>query len=340
MAVLFMDSFSHYLTSQILRKWGSLAANPVIQNTTSLHPGAVGCINFPSSGTENNVISRTFTSAATFIVGFFVQFSNPLIVSTFLQTYDTGTLHLDLRLDATGHLVVTRNGTALVTSVNAFSANTWYHIEFKATIHDSAGVVEVRVNGSSVNWIPSTGSLDTRNAANASINQIKLRNGGNGNAVTVTGLWVLDTTGSVANDFLGPKRVVCLRPVGVGNYSQWTPNYAGNFVNVQDEVADDDSTFNQSATANQIDTFPMTEVPAGASVYGVQHCILARQDAGAQRTIAPVDRISSTDYVGTTYNTGATYLYHLVPETVSPATSAAWTAAELNGAEAGYKITA
>lgn len=345
MAVIFMDTFSHYLTGGILTKWGSLSGTPTIIDTNALHPGAGRCLFMQGNATTYNVTTRAFTPKATVIVGAYFQFTMVTDTSRpFLLLMDGATVHLDLRFDASGRIVITRNAAVLATSTTIMTPNSWHHIEVKATIGDAAdtpsGRYEVRVNGTATGWIADSGAgQDTRNAGNASVSAVRLQQG-NGFGVTAAGLWILDTTGSVANDFIGPKRVVVRRAVGVGAHSQWTPNYAANFANVQDEVGDGDTTFNQSNTPNQFDTYPMTEIPAGATVLGIQHCILARQDAGSQRSISAVDRLGGVDYPAAATNTGASYSYHLTPETLSPATGVAFTAAELNGGEGGVKLTA
>jgi hypothetical protein len=350
MAVLFMDSFNTGSTTQLNRRYTTVGTTvPAIEsinnNAVPLHPGVDRVLRLASGGAETSV-NRVIASTETLIVGFWIYFptASPDTAAPILYLRDSGTTHIDLRMDSSRRLVITRNGTVLATSTNSAAANTWYHVELKVTIGDAgdtpSGRYQLRVNGTATGWIADSGvGQDTRNGVNKSVNQVILRNQ-NGPSICYSGFYILDTSGSVAADFLGITRVVALNPTGPGNYSEWTPNYAGNHVNVADEMCDDDNSFNQSSTANQIDSFPLHELPAGATVYGVQHVIIARQDAGAGRTIAPLARISSTNYLGTNYATGVSYGADIEPLTISPASAAQWTVAEINGAEFGYKLIA
>src|SRR6266705_2064644 len=67
---------------------------------------------------------------------------------------DGATTQVDLRCDTSGHLYFTRNGTQIgAKSVNAIAFGVYHWIELKVTIDPSAGVAEVRVNGSSAGWL-------------------------------------------------------------------------------------------------------------------------------------------------------------------------------------------
>ena len=68
------------------------------------------------------------------------------------------------------------------------------------------------------------------------------------------------------------------------------------------------------------------------------HRISAKQDGGAARTLAPLTRISGTDYAGTTVSMAASTVCYVEPVTVSPATSVLYTVSEFNAAEFGYKL--
>jgi hypothetical protein len=126
-----------------------------------------------------------------------------------------------------------------------------------------------------------------------------------------------------------------MRPAGVGTTAEWTGNYADNWQNVFTD--DEDSTFNQSATAGQTDQFAMTDVPAG-TIHAIQHVLMARKDAGAARVVRPVTRIAGTDHNGTSFNMAASYVFYCDPVSISPATSAQWDDAEVNALEGGYEI--
>lgn len=354
MALLFMDTFDHYYNSTLgALKWTQAAAN----GTFTLSSTSTSALAFPgggqvlthSSGGNNVVTSKTLASNYTTGIagGWFYFTSLPGTTEAILGLSDGASLPCQVSVagDGAGHLTVYRGhssgsaGTLLATSASTISTNTWYHIELKATINNTTGAYEVRVNGSAVIG-PTTGA-NTRNSANNQFNVFTLLNGASGNSLTQCKLaYVCDTSGSSAADFLGVVRGVVLQPSGAGNYAQWTANSGANFYTVKESpVVDGDLSFNATGTANNIDSFTMTDLPSGSgTVMAAQTVIYARQDAGAARTMAPFFRISSTDYTGTTVSLAASYAYYLQQYSVSPATSSAWTVSELNAAESGYKL--
>ncbi|MEO5965229.1 MAG: hypothetical protein ABIR11_07165 [Candidatus Limnocylindrales bacterium] len=345
MALVFGDSFDHYNIADILKKWTSknAALNSDIGPAYALPPHGSGLVIGGSSG---SYIEKTLPATQeTFIAGVWFRISSFATVSAIMTFIDGSTEHVSVRYDNTAHLTFTRNGTVLATSSSTMSVDTWYHIEVKVTIGDTAdsptGRYQVQVNGTATGWIADSGTgVDTRNAGNKYITGVRLNCFTNASAALgprFQDFYILNTTGSVAVDFLGPCRFQVIRPTGVGNSAQWTGNYADNWQNVNDFFGDSDSTFNQHSTAGGTDLFTMGDVPAG-TVHALQHVLMARQDAGAARTVRPKTRISATNYSGTSIATAASYVFITEPVSVSPATSAQWTAAEVNAAEFGYEL--
>lgn len=342
MAVIFVDGFDHYSAVDALKKWTlmyqftyGIGQQFDIRPEYARQPGGMGVV--LGGGGDRRAEKNLPASYATMIAGFNAYFTQAGGSGGFFAFIDAGSEQISLRRNSSGNVLVSRAGTTLATSSNLLSLNTWYHFEIRSTIHNTTGAYEVRVNGSSTGWIPSATSQNTRGTgSNNSANGVRLW--------AQDGIWycddfyVLDTTGSVSNDFVGPQKIITLYPNAVGNYSQWTGNYASNFVNVNETTGDSDTTFNQSSTVNQIDSFVYDDIPSG-TVSGIQHVLLARQDAGTQRAIAPLQRSSGTDYVGTAVNLPGSHLYILESKTLNPATSAQWSASEVNSAEFGYKLT-
>jgi len=344
MALVFGDSFDHYLTADIFKKWTSTSGNAPAIAANGLAPH-VNAMNLVNSAALGKVLPATI--APTFVGGFWFRTTNVSSGRMICSFVDTGgaNIHVSVRYDSTAHITLCRDATVLATSTNTLSVDTWYHLEVKATIGDAgdapSGRYEVRIDGTSVNWIPDSGTgKDTRNAGAAAIGSFNLHGGANvANGHLFQDVYILNTTGAVASDFLGPCRFAVLRPVGAGTTAEWTGNYADNWQNVADTWGDSDTTFNQSSTAGQTDQFAMSDVPSG-TVHAIQHVIMAKRDAGGARTIRPITRIGGTDYNGTTVTVAATYAFHCEPVVFSPATggATAWDDAELNGAEFGYEL--
>jgi hypothetical protein len=351
MALVFTDGFDHYVGADTLKKWTGLVASTAIGNVTvrpewARPPGGMG-INIADASVPRGIYKTFGATHTSFVAGFAVYFGTSAPSSAtapMIAFYDSAsgistTYQLCLRTDAGGHLVIATGGSAgtvLATSTNTFSADTWYHVEIKATINNTTGTYEVKVNGSSTNWIPAATGKNTRGqSANNYIDVVALETCG----LTTTRFddFYFLSSASPNNDFLGPVKVQTAFPSGAGNYAQWSGNYASNFTNVQELAGDGDSTFNQSATAAQIDTFAFDDMPTG-TIYAVQDVLYARQDAGAARTVRTKFRSGPTDYSGTTFSMAGSYQYHLDPRDVDPATSSAYTVSNFNAQERGYEL--
>jgi len=121
--------------------------------------------------------------------------------------------HISIGIGTTGEISAflgnTSSGTLLgTTATPVVTAAAWHHIETKVTIDNSAGAVEVRVNG-----VPrlTLSSIDTQATANASYAQIGFANNTSASqyqrAFDMKDLVVWDTTGTENNDFLGSVSV-------------------------------------------------------------------------------------------------------------------------------------
>src|ERR1041384_1432144 len=80
-----------------------------------------------------------------------------------IEVREGSTAHCTLYLDASGYLKVYRAGsTLLATSSVPLTTYCWYYVEFKVTVHDTAGEFTVQVDGSTFGGLTAS-SQDTRN---------------------------------------------------------------------------------------------------------------------------------------------------------------------------------
>jgi hypothetical protein len=347
MALVFMDSFQGLgpTSTHIMQKWtdftSGTAAVPVITSDVTRIRGQK-TLNFAANTAARGIYRTIAPGSASVVFGGWFNMGSLQGSNLVFAVGEGLTLHTELRLNGAGRVTVTRNATLLATgNTTTLATNTWYFIEYKTTISDSAGVVQVNINGASEGLTFVTGNAtnqDTRNGGAGTVTSFTVYQQNN-TAAGYAGVFILDSTGSNANDFIGPCQFVARRPTAPGNSAQFTPNFGPNWSNVADEWPDSDTSFNQSSTAGHIDLFEGDNIPVSSgTVVAIQHNIRARQDGGAARTIRPKTRISSTNYNGTTVATAGSYATILEPVSVSPATSSAWTISEIDGAEFGYEL--
>lgn len=331
MALVFVDSFDHYDTANVAQKWSATSGTNVIE------AGGRSGKRLRSSGNAATVWLNV-ADRSTYVMGCgFSMTSFGGSSGFYIARFAEGNAHhVDLRVDAAGHLFVTRNGAVLgAAGSSTLSANTWYFIEFKATIHDSAGAVTVRLNG--VDEIVLTGQ-DTRNANTGVINRLIVGHGDNSSATWFDDLYIVDTTGTSNNDFLGDVRVEALFPDGAGNSTQFTPDSGSNYARVNESAPDDDTSYVGSSTVGHKDTYAMGAMGASTSIKGTQQVIYARKTDAGSRVGRTVIRSGGTDYEGADIALTDTYLFHRTVRETDPNTSAAWTEAGVNGHEAGMKV--
>ena len=339
MALLFCDGFDHYATADLAKKWSYISNYALISasyaryGTGGLQTSETGCC-----------ITPAVAPIDTFIFGMAVYWNSigTVGVQGIVWGEDDATHQVGLAFTTSNRLCVVRGGrtgTVLGTSTKTFSIGVWYYIEAKIKVHSSTGTVEVRVNGET--WLSLTGK-NTQATANAQVTKLMVGyNDASNHTCNVDDFYFCDTSGSVNNDFLGDIRVQSIFPTGAGTTTQMTPSAGSNYTCVDEAAPNGDTDYVSETTAGEKDTYAFGNLtPTSGTIKGVQVLINARKDDAGFRTIAPVYRPVSTDYDGTAQAVSDSYSYLREITEVSPATSAAWTIAEINGAEFGVTLKA
>lgn len=361
MALLFMDSFDHYVTADITEKWSGTATGSGAALVIAPANGRRGSGSFRwSTGSVSTsataYIQKTLSPAdATCVCGFALQVSHvDAAGSTGIQLCsirDGATPQVSLRLNADLTLSVTRGGqagAALGTPISpGLAAGIFAYLELKVAIHPSAGTVEVWINGVPRLTLP---GQNTRTTANTQWNSFSLgMQDSSGNSHTTNNrafeyddLYVLDGSGPPPwNSALGDVRVDVRNPTGPGASTGWTPSAGANWDAVNDAAPNDDTDYTSAATPGLTDTFVVQDAPAvGSTLYGVQVNLSAKKADAGVCLLNPVVRHGGTDYTGAALSPSTLYSYLRQPYATNPGTGAAWEEADFNNAEFGYTRTA
>ena len=342
MTLLFMDGFDDGLTAS---KWTTAAgapATPVAGGRTGLKSGL-----FSSGSTSLRKTVVTADEHATFILGValqlpalatmndFIRFSSDALATTHITLGFNNNLAIEARRGIVGTLLGTTDNNVLVTG-----ASTWQYLEVLVTLHDTTGVVTIKVNGAQV--LNLTG-IDTKNAGTKTVfESMQLITPAGGNAY-VDDVYLCNGAGSVNNTFLGDCTIETILPTGNGNSSQLVGSDADSTDNylLVDETAPNTSDFAGSATVGNKDTYAFANLAhTTGTVPGIQTSIYAaKSDVGA-KSAAKVLRSGTTDYDGTGKVLSTTYVPYLEINETDPDTAAAFTVAGVNALEAGFKVTA
>lgn len=339
MTLLFMDGFSELGTR--------MDPNWISQTTWAQTTGRDGSTNGAAVANINNPAARAFTPSATVVAGI-AAFQSTLSATLtndgcLVFAGDTNAVvHLTVVVVPGGAIQLWRGPgftTLLASTANGLiPLSTWHYIEAKATIADSGGNCEVKLDGATV--INFTG--DTRNGGTSTnIDTIRCL-GSNGTRGVFDDMYVLNTLGSAPyNDFLGDVKIVRLLPNGNGATNQFLGsdgNSTDNYLLV-DETPPSTTDYVGSSNPGDRDLYEMTNLPTSGLVYATQPVYWAAKSDAGSRLLKPIQR-SSGGTVAASTSVGMSTSYMLYTgdlRTTDPA-GAALTVANTNGQQVGAEV--
>ena len=348
---LFGDSFDHYATADINKKWNRKGNAPTIGATG--RNGTSGLTTTGSSTFVEKTLDTPAPTGATIIVGVAYKASAFAAESGILQVVSAGLPILSLNQVTDGTLRLRRgtyNGTILGTTVRALNSGVWAYLELKVLIDGAAGTAALRVNGE--DWAPFP--LAGQDTGTDGYNGIHL--GGNSSGASHTAvyddLYVLDGTdsgiaGNPLNDFLGDTRGEVLLPNGNGATSGFTGNDGNevdNYALVNEATPNDDTSFVAAQAVDAKDTYPFSDARTIGSIRCVQHLLCMKKSDTATKTVKSVVRDgggTDRDSTATQNPAQVTYDYYRFNYPSDPASplTGPWLKDNLNACEFGQKIT-
>ena len=345
MALLFFDGFEGITAAQMSLRYAVVSGG--IANSIANPPAPNGYAWYSSGGAQSGI--NITPNANTVIAGFRymplnVGQSITTAISMFNVQDDIGTVHVTAVLNLNGSISVyrgTSGGTLLGTTAESalLSPGVWSYFECKVLVDDSAGSVEIKINGTQkINLT----SQDTRNGGNANISRVRFGAHVGSTAYSfVDDFYVADTTGSAPyNDYLGDVRVVQMLPDSAGDSTQWTPNAGNNWDRVDETPGHDgDATYVSDSTAGDTDLYNLSAPNTQATVIrAVKVISTARKaDAGAQNLEILVKSGSTTSTSGSNALTDS-YAEYSNTWLQNPDTTSDWTVADLTSLQSGFRI--
>jgi hypothetical protein len=316
MSTVFQDTFAHYGNSNVAEKYNS------VTGTVAVTTGGYQSRNYLSI-TTGEILKTLDAFYGTIYGGFRIR--SPLLDSAnnaLVEIDDGGVEQITLYQLDDGTYQWKRGGSILGTSTFAVSANNWDFLEFKAVIASgTGGSVEVRVNEA---VILSVTGIDTELTGNNRMNGVRIM----ANAARHIMDFYLDNVG-----YHGDQAGFAMLPTGDGAYEEWAQSTGTTNWELLDENPPSMSDYIESSTAGQQASVTMpgpSGAPANYNVGSVQVGFLAvKTDAGFRQIRAGI-RIGGTIYYHTKiYNLDTSNKYYLWVWDENPATSSAWTQAEL-----------
>jgi hypothetical protein len=341
------DSFDYYSTSQLTARYTNVVFVSGGTTVTIDSNGRFGQgLKIVGGFLANTYVLQVYDNQSTWIVGFALNLSQiPTASLQIAGMMDGATKQVELAVNSSGNLVISRNGTVLGTSTNILTAPGFNYIEWKMTISSSISAHTCKARVNSVDWIDLAATTNTKNSSNATANGILLGdtfgNTTHANAI-YDDHYVLDGTGSNNNDFWGDIKALANYSTANGNYTSFSFTGAGSaHAAVSENPPDGDTSyvFSSSVNSRESFTFPAPSDTLLAA-FAAQTILYAKKQGSGSRSIIASLRSGSTDYDGSNVDALSTsYVYYVEARDENPATSAAWTTTDFNaGMELGIKI--
>lgn len=231
-------------------------------------------------------------------------------------------------------------GATVVGTSSAFTNLNWHYFEVRVVIDPAAGEIELRQNQQVDINLTGLNTADV-GTIDADVVEWDTRNSN----IRWDDEYILDTTGSVNNDFLGDSVIEGRLPTGDGTYEEWTLSSGSNMFALLDDPSgvSGASSSGGSITSDTIGerflvTFNALSFITG-QVHGVYMHMRSRLDAVGVRDLKFLIRSGGTDYDGDTVTVNSTNLstFTMMSET-DPDTGVKWTIAGVDAAEFGGEV--
>lgn len=241
---------------------------------------------------------------------------------------------------AGGYLALLRGGTKAQVAISSspiWSGAVWRYIELKYVL--STGACEVRVDGVTI----MTGAV----ATSASVMTLQFpdpyhayQSSSNG-IFSCDDLYVLDTTGTTNNDFLGDVRVNTLLPSADGTHHDMTPSSGTTHYSLVDDATPDTTSYVTTSSAGAKETYrfqPLSSTVGG--VYGIRATNYAHKDGAGTAGLRNIITSGGTDYESA-LNASMSASWAVASDLweQNPATGGAWTQTSVNDSEFGVEST-
>lgn len=347
MALLFLDSFDHYSTSQNSRKWTIAGSNAHPTGRTN------NGVEVSGGSTMLKTLMEEYVSVTAGGAYKTAGFANAIFTISNVARGNVPTVKLDHVGDGRLRMNI---GNTNTTPFSNFTVNTneWYFVELNATIAavggtgtDSSNVktaYTVRVNNNQIanGTVTNSGDYYGTGSGNLNYANVKIEGPGGGLTAIHDDLYISD------GEFLGDIRVYVLRPNDNHATSDWaqggtstgTNDY--NFIN--DTNPNDDTGYLLSTATNQVQFTEMEDITGfSGSIKGAQAVwCMEKSDGGEgifQGLLLDGTGTGGTHTSSIWYPSYASYLFFHKGYSTSPFTGTSWTETEIDAIKQGEKRT-
>jgi hypothetical protein len=240
---------------------------------------------------------------------------------------------LNIRNRSGGDLAAYRTGTQLGVTTNlGLTVNTWHYLEAQCFCNTS-GTFTLKIDNVSVLSL----NANTQQSATVNFYNIFVFYGVITAVTTVDNFYVCDGTGNINNDFLGPKKVVTIRPNGDSS-SNWAVSTGGsNYTEIDEEVSDEDTTYIETDTSGDKALFDYEGIASG-TINGLMVTTEARFSGTQGYGLKHVIDSNSNELVSSNMVAGEGYVSLTEVFEQDHDASANWTQSTINAAKFGVQV--
>lgn len=307
------------------------------------YPGALSgqCLRI---GYNNNSVSMIIPDTQTIVVGFHYKVdTGPTILQCVVSmTTSSGSGLISILKTTDRELAIRRGsspGTILgtTTGLNIGTVD-WQFVELKIKIHDSEGFFELRVNNKVVLSDSNINTAD--DASNQTVGKVIFTTATSPLVyyARYDNIYILDTTGTRNNNFLGPIDISIFRPAS--DYSvEWSRNGGdNNFSRISETYSDGDTTYVEATDEDALDLYGYGSLSNEEDILGITIQTECRDTDGDGYTIiASILSDATSDDSAPQLTTATYFIYSYLSET-NPKDSKQWDISTLNNAKIGVKV--
>ncbi len=246
------------------------------------------------------------------------------------------TEHISVHLDPNMPFTVKRGSTTIATA-RIVPYSRWFLLEVRVLVHDTSGVVQVRVDGEQI--IDFSG--DTREGATGIVDNIAFGTSTISATTFFDDIAINDTSGTVNNSWCGNGYEKAIKVNGAGDVTQLTPSAGSNYECVDDLPHDSDTTYVESDTVDQYDLYNLEASGLGSNevVNAITAVAIAKlADVGSGNLAVGIKSGTTTDWGDDTVLSSDYYKAVSKIYETNPDDGGAWEAADLDALQVGVKV--
>jgi hypothetical protein len=214
----------------------------------------------------------------------------------------------------------------------------------KVYIHDSNGTVEIRIEGETD---VDLSSIDTCNGSNAYVACVDLRGLHSYLHTWWSDFWLVDLSGSRNNDWLGDRRVDCIRPNANGTHNDFASHdegdssgAAGDYTNVDENYSNLDTDYDYADNVGSKISYNMEPLDVlGAEINAIKTIATARREGVGYKKMKTFNIINSVEDSGDEFTLLSSYRTDIKMDELNPNDSSAFDENDIATIEAGIEIT-